>query len=174
MAPEKKDLGFRFTKSVKRNPRSFLLICLVAALTFTYSGTHITSVTDPLGRGVRYSYDGAGNLTDVTDVNGGNTHFTYDSERRMLTMRFPNQAPGVPAATGAVGGSTGPEGCEISRVRKGFLPVICGGDRAGPDVPAQQPPWSAGRGVLASSLPVVSYGAPSRTAALGRDSWGRS
>jgi RHS repeat-associated protein len=71
-------------------------------LTFAYTGTHISSVTDPLGRVVTYAYDGAGNLTDVTDVNGGKTHFTYDSEHRMLTMRFPNQAPGVPGATGAV------------------------------------------------------------------------
>jgi RHS repeat-associated protein len=71
-------------------------------LTFAYAGSHISSVTDPLGRVVTYAYDGAGNLTDVTDVNGGNTDFTYDSEHRMLTMRFPNQAPGVPGSTGAV------------------------------------------------------------------------
>jgi RHS repeat-associated protein len=71
-------------------------------LTFAYSGNHISSVTDPLGRVVTYAYDGEGNLTDVTDVNGGNTHFTYDSGHRMLTMRFPDQAPGVPGSTGAV------------------------------------------------------------------------
>jgi RHS repeat-associated protein len=71
-------------------------------LTFAYTGSHIASVTDPLGRVVRYGYDGAGDLTDVTDVNGGNTHFTYDSAHRMLTMRMPNQAPGVPGSTGAV------------------------------------------------------------------------
>jgi RHS repeat-associated protein len=71
-------------------------------LTFAYTGSHITSVTDPLGRVVKYAYDSEGNLTDVTDVNGGDTHFTYDSEHRMLTMRFPNQAPGVPGSTGAV------------------------------------------------------------------------
>ena len=71
-------------------------------LTFAYTGSHITSVTDPVGRVVTYAYDGTGNLIDVTDVNGGNTHFTYDSAHRMLTMRFPNQSPGVPGATGAV------------------------------------------------------------------------
>jgi RHS repeat-associated protein len=70
-------------------------------LAFAYTGNHITSVTDPIGRVVTYAYDGAGNLTDVTDVNGGNTHFTYDSEHRMLTMRMPNQAPGVLGSTGA-------------------------------------------------------------------------
>ncbi len=71
-------------------------------LTFAYSGNHVSSVTDPLGRVVTYAYDGEGNLTDVTDVNGGDTHFTYDSAHRMLSMRFPNQAPGVPGSTGAV------------------------------------------------------------------------
>jgi RHS repeat-associated protein len=71
-------------------------------LTFVYSGNHVSSVSDPLGRVVAYAYDGVGNLTDVTDVNGGNTHFTYDSAHRMLTMRFPNQAPGVTGSTGAV------------------------------------------------------------------------
>lgn len=70
-------------------------------LNFAYTGNRITSVTDPMGRVVTYAYDGAGNLTDVTDVNGGNTHFTYDAEHRMLTMRMPNQAPGVPGSTSA-------------------------------------------------------------------------
>ena len=70
-------------------------------LKFAYTGTHITSVADPLGRTVRYSYDAAGDLTDVTDVAGGDTHFTYDAEHRMLTMRTPDQAPGVTGSTGA-------------------------------------------------------------------------
>ncbi|MGC2375261.1 MAG: RHS repeat-associated core domain-containing protein [Solirubrobacteraceae bacterium] len=71
-------------------------------LTFTYTSNRISSVTDPLGRVVNYAYDGEGNLTDVTDVNGGNTHFTYDASHRMLTMRFPNQAPGVAGSTGSL------------------------------------------------------------------------
>ncbi len=70
-------------------------------LTFTYSGSHISSATGPLGRVVTYTYDKSGNLTDVTDVAGGDTHFTYDSAHRMIGMRLPNQAPGVPGATGA-------------------------------------------------------------------------
>jgi RHS repeat-associated protein len=71
-------------------------------LTFGYNGSQVTSVTDPAGRVVRYGYNGAGDLTDVTDVGGGNTNFTYDSAHRMLTMRMPNQAPGVPGSRGAV------------------------------------------------------------------------
>jgi len=61
------------------------------SLTFGYAGSHLTSVTDPLGRQVLFAYnDGQGNLTDVTDVGGGNNHFTYDPNHLMLTMRDPN------------------------------------------------------------------------------------
>jgi YD repeat-containing protein len=62
---------------------------------------HVASVTDPLKRTISYEYNGAGDLADVTDVAGGNTHFTYDSQHRMLSMRLPNQAPGVPGSTEA-------------------------------------------------------------------------
>lgn len=61
-------------------------------LTFTYTGTRVTSVSDSStpARTVVFAYnDGAGNLTDVTDVGGGNWHFTYDAAHRMLTMRDP-------------------------------------------------------------------------------------
>jgi RHS repeat-associated protein len=71
-------------------------------LRFGYTGSQVTSVTDPAGRVVRYEYNAAGDLTDVIDVGGGNTHFTYDTAHRMLTMRMPNQAPGVPGSSGAV------------------------------------------------------------------------
>lgn len=70
-------------------------------LTFNYKGSHIISATDPMKRVVQYQYDPAGNLTDVIDVGGGDTHFTYDAQHRMLSMRMPNQAPGVPGSTEA-------------------------------------------------------------------------
>jgi RHS repeat-associated protein len=70
-------------------------------LTFTYSGGHIATATDPLGHSFHYEYDSAGDLTDVIDPAGGDSHFTYDTQHRMLTMRTPNQAPGVPGSTGA-------------------------------------------------------------------------
>jgi len=60
------------------------------ALTFTWTGANLTSVSDPIGRQVSYAYnDGLGNLTDVTDANGGLTHFTYDSSHHLLTMTDP-------------------------------------------------------------------------------------
>jgi len=71
-------------------------------LKFKWKKGHIVSVTDPMKRTVEYEYDSAGNLVSVIDVAGGETHFSYDSQHRMLTMRLPNQAPGVPGSTGAV------------------------------------------------------------------------
>lgn len=57
------------------------------ALTFTWLGAHIASVSDVAGRTVQYGYnDGAGNLTDVTDVNGGHQGYSYDANHRMATF----------------------------------------------------------------------------------------
>ncbi|MGD1057512.1 MAG: DUF6531 domain-containing protein [Solirubrobacteraceae bacterium] len=70
-------------------------------LTFSYSAGHIVKVVDPLKRAIHYEYDKAGDLTDVIDAAGGDTHFTYDAQHHLLSMRFPDQAPGVPGSTGA-------------------------------------------------------------------------
>lgn len=61
------------------------------SLTFTYTGSHVTQVTDSATptRSLTYTYDGAGNLTDVVDIGGGHWQFTYDGAHRMLTMRTP-------------------------------------------------------------------------------------
>lgn len=61
------------------------------SLTFTLSGSHVTSVQDSSSpaRSLSYGYDAAGNLTDVIDVGGGHWQFTYDGAHRMLTMRSP-------------------------------------------------------------------------------------
>lgn len=51
-------------------------------LTFGWTGSHITAITDSnvIGntRSAGYAYSG-GDLVDVTDVNGGDTHMTYSS-----------------------------------------------------------------------------------------------
>ena len=55
-------------------------------LTFSYdSSGHLTGVLDPAGRSVAYRYDGAGNLTGVTDVAGGTWSYTYDGAHRAGT-----------------------------------------------------------------------------------------
>jgi RHS repeat-associated protein len=60
-------------------------------LTFAYGGTDtkIQSVADPLGRQVRYQYDGSNRLTQVTDPAGGTWQYTYDPSHRMLTVTNP-------------------------------------------------------------------------------------
>jgi RHS repeat-associated protein len=61
------------------------------AYTFHWTGSHVTSVTDSSTpqRTVTYTYNGAGELTDAVDVGGGHTTFTYDASHRMLTRRAP-------------------------------------------------------------------------------------
>jgi RHS repeat-associated protein len=60
-------------------------------LTFTLTGSHVTSVADSASppRTLSYGYDAAGNLTDVVDPAGGHWQFSYDAAHRMLTMRSP-------------------------------------------------------------------------------------
>jgi RHS repeat-associated protein len=58
-------------------------------LSFTYNGSHLASVTDPLGRSVNFAYDSNGNLATVTDVMGKQTKFTYSAGHLLLTMTDP-------------------------------------------------------------------------------------
>ena len=55
-------------------------------LTVNYTDAGIASITDPIGRQVRYSYDALGRLDTVTDPAGGTTRYTYDSAHKMLTV----------------------------------------------------------------------------------------
>jgi len=70
-------------------------------LNFTYriSGpvARITQVQDPIGRMVKYAYDGNGDLRTYTDAMGNNTYFVYDGSHRMLTWREPGDPSGAPA-----------------------------------------------------------------------------
>lgn len=60
------------------------------SLTFSYSGTHISAVTDPLGRTVSNGYNAAGDLTTVTDKRGKVWTYTYNAGHQMLTKVDPN------------------------------------------------------------------------------------
>src|ERR1039458_9769527 len=66
------------------------IAAMVRTLTFTYTGSLVTGVTDTAGRSVSYTYDGSGNLTSVTDVNGGVTHYGYDGNHLLTTYTRPN------------------------------------------------------------------------------------
>ncbi len=52
------------------------------------ASNRITSITDPLGRTVTYTY-GPGGLATVTDPAGGVTSYTYDSQGRMTSITDP-------------------------------------------------------------------------------------
>jgi RHS repeat-associated protein len=80
------------------------------ALAFTYSGSHITAISDGTGRTWSYTYNGNqlvqvtapaavtvhyayysanGLLDQVTDPDGGLTQFTYDGYKRVVTLTNP-------------------------------------------------------------------------------------
>jgi RHS repeat-associated protein len=59
-------------------------------LTFTYSGSNISQLTDPLGRTMTFQYDSSGNLVKTTDAAGRSWSFTYDPNHLLLTMTDPN------------------------------------------------------------------------------------
>ena len=62
------------------------------SLTIGWTGPNITSITDTNvtpNRIVTYAYDSAGDLTNVYDVNGGDTHFAYNSSHQMTEMSDP-------------------------------------------------------------------------------------
>ncbi|MFQ5846383.1 MAG: RHS repeat-associated core domain-containing protein [Candidatus Methylomirabilales bacterium] len=59
------------------------------AMSFAASLLQISSVRDPLGREVRYSYDINNRLETVTDPAGGVTRYTYDGLNRLLTITDP-------------------------------------------------------------------------------------
>jgi RHS repeat-associated protein len=54
--------------------------------TFTYTGAHRTSATDPGGRTFTYSYDGAGRLDGVTDSAGHGISWTNDDAGRVTSF----------------------------------------------------------------------------------------
>jgi YD repeat-containing protein len=61
-------------------------------LTYTKTGTHVTSISDNASpaRTTSYTYDGSGNLTDVVDVGSGHWVFGYDASHRMTTIHDAN------------------------------------------------------------------------------------
>ena len=55
-------------------------------INITYTGDHITSITDPAGRTVQYAYDGD-KLITVTDPRGKATHYDYDNDDYLSEVR---------------------------------------------------------------------------------------
>jgi RHS repeat-associated protein len=75
--------------------------------TLTYTGNHITQLSDSASRVVTYAYDSAGNLTDVLGVgttrtpsvqNNDHEQYTYTTAHLMASMRTPNNFGGPASA----------------------------------------------------------------------------
>lgn len=59
-------------------------------LQFTYDGSdRITKITDPIGRSTSYTYDSSSNLTSFTDPNGAAWGYQYDNQNRLTQVTDP-------------------------------------------------------------------------------------
>jgi len=61
-------------------------------LTIAWSGSHISSITDPGGQSVSYTYSSDGALASVENLDGLTTDYTYDSANELLTVTDPDVA----------------------------------------------------------------------------------
>ena len=57
------------------------------AITFVYNGNHISSVTDPKGQSIAYTYDASNNLTGVAYPDTNSIGYAYDANHR-LTHKY--------------------------------------------------------------------------------------
>lgn len=75
--------------TLTRNPGNPVQITQITdpvgrSLNLSYDGaTRITNISDPIGRTVQYSYNAQGTLERVTDPEGGVTRYEYDAQNRM-------------------------------------------------------------------------------------------
>jgi len=87
------------------------------ALTFTYGANGLLlGVSDPLNRSVAFQYDLNANLAQATDVAGGLTKFTYDPGHLLLTMTDPRN--GVVTNTYDTSGRVVTQSDPLNRVTK--------------------------------------------------------
>ena len=118
---------------------------------FTYTGTRITEISDPLGQRVSYSYDPQGRLAKVIDQEGGATQYTYDAQGRMLTI---TDARGIVflqnfyGSSGRVLRQIQADGSEYK-----FRYQLVGATSSGPGCTPLNPP--AGGGPITVTLPFV-------------------
>jgi YD repeat-containing protein len=66
----------------------------------SYSGGHLTNVTDDNGRLVGYGYAAAGNLAGYSDPLSSLTTFAYDGSGRLTQIFYPTE-PDAPFVTNA-------------------------------------------------------------------------
>lgn len=59
-------------------------------LSFSYNtGGTVSSITDPAGHAEKFEYDSSGNLTSATDPRGGVTKYGYDASHQMTSITDP-------------------------------------------------------------------------------------
>jgi RHS repeat-associated protein len=62
----------------------------ISWVTYGSNGAYgVSSITDPIGRSIQYTYNSAGMLSTVTDANGGVTTYGYDSNNSMVSITDP-------------------------------------------------------------------------------------
>lgn len=68
------------------------------AQTLTYAANRLSSVSDPLGRSLNFSYDGAGRITSIRDFSGRSWSYSYNSAGDLVSSTTPSDA-NTPAYT---------------------------------------------------------------------------
>jgi RHS repeat-associated protein len=98
-------------------------------LMFTYSGSHVASAADPQGRICKYAYDSSGNLVKVTDPLGRAWSFTYDTGHRLLTMTGPRGGKwsNTYNSSGQVTAQVDPDGGKSTWSYSGNAATLAGG-----------------------------------------------
>jgi RHS repeat-associated protein len=98
-------------------------------LAFTYSGTHVATATDPLGRVYTYSYDASGDLVKTMDPLGRSWTFTYDAGHQLLSMTDPagGKTSNTYNASGQVTAQSDPDGGTTTWSYAGDADSLAGG-----------------------------------------------
>jgi RHS repeat-associated protein len=98
-------------------------------LSFTYSGSHIATARDPLGRTYRYGYSATGNLVKVTDPLGRSWSFTYDGKHRLVALTDPRggKTANTYNASGRVTAQVDPDGGKTTWSYSGNPATLAGG-----------------------------------------------
>lgn len=59
-------------------------------LTYSWTGSHITGISDGEGRSVSFAYDASGNLASATDIDGHSTDYGYSASHQLTSITDPD------------------------------------------------------------------------------------
>jgi YD repeat-containing protein len=92
-----KGMSLGFTYGYSFDNKNYLTVVsnnLGRRLTLSYSGAHVSSVTDDTGRSISYSYNASKNLVTFSNPLQQSTTFAYDATTNRLTQVFYPSNPG--------------------------------------------------------------------------------